>query len=67
MCCVNINFVHINFINFTLINLFIHARMLFSASLWNALGDPVFDCVGLAGFKRMANAIFIGLSCSVSF
>ena len=27
-----------------------------SLSLWNDLGDPVFDCVGLAGFKSRANA-----------
>ena len=28
----------------------------FSVSLWNALSDPVFDGVGLAGFKSRANA-----------
>ena len=27
-----------------------------SVSLWNDLGDPVFDGVGLAGFKCRANA-----------
>ena len=27
-----------------------------SVSLWNDLADPVFDGVGLAGFKSMANA-----------
>ena len=26
-----------------------------SVSLWNDLGDPIFDGVGLAGFKRRAN------------
>ena len=26
-----------------------------SVSLWNALGDPVFDCVLLAGFKSRPN------------
>ena len=28
----------------------------FSVSLWNDLANPVFDCVGLAGFKSSANA-----------
>ena len=28
----------------------------FSVSLWNDLGDPVFDGVGLAGFKSWTNA-----------
>ena len=28
----------------------------FSVSLWNDLSDPVFDGVGLAGFKSRANA-----------
>ena len=28
----------------------------FSVSLWNDLANPVFDGVGLAGFKRRANA-----------
>ena len=28
----------------------------FSVSLWNELADPVFDGVGLAGFKSRANA-----------
>ena len=28
----------------------------FSVSLWNDLANPVFDCVGLAGFKSRANA-----------
>ena len=28
----------------------------FSVSLWNDLGNPVFDGVGLAGFKSRANA-----------
>ena len=31
-------------------------------SLWNDLADPVFDGVGLAGFKSCANAFFIGLT-----
>ena len=35
-----------------------------SVSLWNYLADPVFDGVGLAGFKSGANAFF-GLSCSI--
>ena len=26
-----------------------------TVSLWNALADPVFDAVGLAGFKSRAN------------
>ena len=30
-----------------------------SVSLWNDLGDPVFDGVGLAGFKSRANAFFV--------
>ena len=28
----------------------------FSVSLWNDLANPVFDCVGLGGFKSRANA-----------
>ena len=28
----------------------------FSVSLWNELANPVFDGVGLAGFKSRANA-----------
>ena len=36
-----------------------------SVSLFNYLADPVFDGVGLAGFKSRANAFFIGLSCSI--
>ena len=28
-------------------------------SLWNDLEDPVFDGVGLAGFKTMANAFLL--------
>ena len=31
----------------------------FSVSLWNDLGDPVFDCVGLAGFKSRANSFLL--------
>ena len=30
-----------------------------SVSLWNDLGDPVFDGVGLAGFNSMANALLL--------
>ena len=37
----------------------------FSVSLWNDLADPVFDGVGLAGFKSMGQCFFIGLSCSI--
>ena len=33
--------------------------------LWNDLADPLFDGVGMAGFKSKANAFFIGLSCSI--
>ena len=28
-----------------------------SVSLWNDIANPVFDCVGLAGFKSRANAV----------
>ena len=31
----------------------------FSVSLWNYLNDPVFDGVGLAGFKGRANAFLL--------
>ena len=38
----------------------------FSVSLWNDHANPVFDGVGLAGFKSRANqCFFIGLSCSI--
>ena len=38
----------------------------FSVSLWNDLANPVFDGVGLAGFKsRAMQCFFIGLSCSI--
>ena len=30
-----------------------------SVSLWNDLSDPVFDGVGLAGFKSSANALLL--------
>ena len=30
-----------------------------SVSLWNVLADPVFDGVGLAGFKSRANAFLL--------
>ena len=36
-----------------------------SVSLWNDLADPVFNGVGLAGFKRRENALFIGPTCSI--
>ena len=36
-----------------------------SVSLWNDLANPVFDGVGLAGFKSRANVFFIYLSCSI--
>ena len=32
-----------------------------SVSLWNDLSDPVFDGVGLAGFKNRANAFLLAL------
>ena len=32
-----------------------------SVSLWNDLSDPVFDGVGLAGFKSRANAFLFAL------
>ena len=31
----------------------------FSVSLWNDLSDPVFNGVGLAGFKSRANAFLL--------
>ena len=34
----------------------------FSVSLWNDLSDPVFDGVGLAGFKSRANAFLLARS-----
>ena len=30
-----------------------------SVSLWNDLSDPIFDGVGLAGFKSRANAVLL--------
>ena len=33
-----------------------------SVSLWNDLTDPVFDGVGLAGFKRRTNGFLLGLA-----
>ena len=30
-----------------------------SVSLWNDLSDPLFDGVGLAGFKSIANAFLL--------
>ena len=33
--------------------------ILLSVSLWNDLSDPVFDGVGLAGFKSRANAFLL--------
>ena len=32
-----------------------------SVSLWNDLSDPMFNGVGLAGFKSMANAFLLAL------
>ena len=37
----------------------------FSVSLWNGLANPVFDGVGLAGFKSRANASLLALACSI--
>ena len=34
-------------------------------SLWNDLADPVFDGVGLAGFKSNGHAFLLALSCSI--
>ena len=31
-------------------------------SLWNDLGDPVFDCVGMGGFNIRANAVLFILA-----
>ena len=36
--------------------------MALSVSLWKNLGDPVFDGVGLAGFKSRANALLLAKS-----
>ena len=33
--------------------------ILLSVSLWNDLANPVFDGVGLAGFKNRANAFLL--------
>ena len=30
-----------------------------SVSLWNDIGDPIFDGVGLVGFKRRASAFLL--------
>ena len=38
-----------------------------SVSLWNNLADPVFDDMGLAGFKSIVNAFFISLRYSFHF
>ena len=35
--------------------------ILLSVSLWNNLANPVFDGVGLAGFKSWANAFLLAL------
>ena len=35
--------------------------ILLSVSLWNDLVDPVFDGVGLVGFKSRSNDLFVGL------
>ena len=37
-----------------------------SVSLWNDLDDPVFNGVGLEGFKSMDNVFFICQSCSIA-
>ena len=36
-----------------------HLFIPLSVSLLNDLADPVFDCVGLSGFKSRANAFFL--------
>ena len=36
--------------------------VLLSVSLWNDLSDPVFDGVGLVGFKSRANAFLLACS-----
>ena len=41
------------------ISLYRRTFVSFSVSLWNYLGDPVFDGVGLAGFKSIANAYLL--------
>ena len=41
--------------------------ILLSVSLWNNLGDPVFDGVGLACFKNRANAFLYWASCLLPF
>ena len=38
-----------------------------SVSLWNDLGDPEFDGVGLAGFKRRVNAFLLASLPFVSY
>ena len=38
-----------------------------SVSLRNDLSEPVFDGVGLAGFKSRANAFPVGMMCSLYF
>ena len=40
-------------------SLYLRTFILFSVSLWNDLADPVFDGVGLAGFKSRANAFLL--------
>ena len=41
--------------------------ILLSVSLWNHLGDPLFDGVGLADFKSRANGLFVGTVASSLF
>ena len=41
--------------------------ILLSVSLWNNLGDPVFDGVGLAGFKKTTNAFLLARSLAPFF
>ena len=38
---------------------YIRTFILFSVFLWNDFSDPVFDGVGLAGFKSRANAFLL--------
>ena len=44
---------------------YLRTFILLSVSLWNDLANPVFDGVGLAGFKSSANAFFNGINCTV--
>ena len=45
------------FANLYMFSLYVSRTFIpFSVSLWNDLANPVFDGVGLAGFKSRANA-----------